>query len=300
MTTPTVYLVPYVDGAWTGYDPLSPEANFSAPRAPLATIENNFRTVCELMGELVEGRFVFAAHTGTYCRDLFYREPMLSGYRQMLAHGGELALHPHEEVVGEGTLVTSAAHMRKVITDKAAELREAGLTATAYRGGYGAYSKFVTPVLEEEGIFVELSAAPGRENQLWSSCWREAAPSAYYLCSDDPFHRDCNDERSPVLEIPMGWDGRGTELDRNYLWNEMASLESMKQTWSAVLERADASGEPQIIHFLSHLFAMEDTELRERCSDFLRFALANGAEAVTPSGAKAVYDRRTAEVARPA
>lgn len=291
MTEPAVFLVAYMDGAWDDYDPLSPAIGCPAAVADEPVIVENLRIALDLMAEHVEGKFVFGAHTGVYCRELFYQDPLLSLYRTLIERGGELAVHPHEEVIGETTLVNSTRHMRKVILEKAAQLSDAGVPATTYRGGYGAFAAGLTPILEEAGVHVELSATPGRENRLWNACWEKASPSAYYLCTQDPFHGDCDHRRSSVLEIPIGWDGVGTELSESYLWNEIADLDSMKRTWDAVLARHDKTGEAQFVHALSHLFSMGHEELRDRWTGFLQHVVANGARVVKPSEAHAEFDR---------
>lgn len=289
MTDADVYLVPYMDGAWAGYDPLSAEVGFSAPPFSLREVTDNLRRANDLMGETADGRFVFGVHTGVYCRHGFYAPPLLELYADLIAAGGELAVHPHEELVTQGTLVASTPHMEKIITDKTADLREAGLNPTSYRGGYCAYAPALTAMLEKAGIYIDLSAAPGQHNPTWSEYWENALPSAYYLCSDDPFHGDCGHARSQVLEIPMGWDGRGASWAENYL-NEDSTLESMKATWQTILDRREVTGRPQIVYFMTHVFAVSDPKLYERCVGILNHAKENGGAIVTPSEAKAVVD----------
>lgn len=288
---PAVYLVPYMDGAWADYDPLSPEVGFSAPPFDLDEVTGNMTRALDLMDELAGGKFVFGVHTGVYCREAFYQEPLLSHYHELVRRGGELALHPHEEIVGEGTIVSSTRHMEKIITEKTAQLRAAGLEPSSYRGGYCAYAPAVTELLERVGIHVDLSAAPGQHNELWSEYWEDASPSAYYLCRDDPFHGACEHTKSTVLEIPMGWDGAGSSWAENYL-NEDSTLDSMRRTWDRILERADRSGEPQVVYFMTHLFAVANETLLERCTGILRHAVANRGRIVTPTEAKAAVDGR--------
>ena len=284
-----VLLVPYMDGAWAGFDPLSPEVGYSAPPFSLTEVTENMKAALQLMGELAGGRFVFGAHTGVYCREPFYEEPLLGHYRELVEHGAEIAVYPHEEIVGEGTIVTSTRHMRKIITEKTQQLRDAGIEPTSYRGGYCAYDPALTAILEEVGIDVDLSAAPGQVNPQWSEEWADALPSAYYLCAEDPYHGACGHRKSGVLEIPMGWDGDGTSWAANYL-NEDSTLDSMKRTWERILARAEESGEQQIVYFMTHLFAVADATLLSRCRGILEHAAANGGRIVAPSEAKAAFD----------
>ncbi len=289
MADAMVYLVPYMDGNWVGYDPLTAEVGYLLEPVVADQVLGNLETALDVMGRSVGGRFVFGVHTGVYCRELFFRDAALVRYHRLVAGQGELALHPHEEVVARGPLVTAEHHMRKIVVDKTHELRKAGLEPTAYRGGYYAYSALLTPILEELGILVDLSAAPGLEVSAWNAAWDQAPPSGYYLCSRDPAHAGCRDAPSRVFEVPKGWDGRGTDLARNYLYNERTSLDDMKRVWEAILARAEADG-PQFVYFLCHLHAMGDDQLRARCAGFLEHAVRHGGRAVTPSVAKSAYD----------
>ena len=171
-----VYLVVYLDGDWLGYGPLSPELNYGAPPPNMDEVASNMENAIAFMKENVGGKFVFGAHTGSYCRDAFFREPMLSMYRQVVANGGEIAIHPHEEKKAEGNFFTDTAHMRQIVTSKCNELAAVGLKATSFRGAYNGYTPELTGILEENGILVDLSSAPGLENPLWTAHWK-GAPS---------------------------------------------------------------------------------------------------------------------------
>lgn len=284
-----LYLVVYMDGNWKSYDPLSPP-HFSLTLPDAGEIEANFRKALQVMRTSIDGKFVIGAHYGVYCRDVFYQEPLMSLWHQHIANGGEIALHPHEEIVAKRTFFQEKRHMEFVINSAYEILSEAGIRPTAFRGGYNAYSNHITPILESIGVGVDLSALPGLTKPEWDVYWANANTSAYYLCSKDFQHSDCQHPRSKVLEIPMATDGAGADLKMNYLYNEASTLENLCRVWNTVREASTPPGKPTIVHFLCHLHAMGDQGLRDRCVRFLEFASDNGASVVTPSQAKEIYD----------
>lgn len=287
---PKVHSVIYVDGNWKAYDPLSaPEYRVEAPN--ITEIEENLHKALEMMKSIVDGKFVIGLHSGIYCREPFYREPLTNIWKQLVENGGELALHPHEDVVTKGTLFQESNHMKVVIITSYKALQREGLQPTAFRGGYNAYSQAITPLLQQLGVGVDLSALPGAEYPKWNAFWGKAGASAYYLCAKDFRHGPCDHRKSGVLEIPLGWDGQGTELGTNYLYNEKSSLKNLKRVWSVIEERAGKTGRPQFLHFLCHLHAMGDRTLFSRCADFLVFIRDRGGIVVTPSEAKTLFDR---------
>lgn len=284
----SVYVVPYMDGAWVDYDPLSPEVDYAAVPFNEAEVVSNLKDAIPTMKDLIDAKFVFGVHTGVYCRNGFHSEELLELYRQLIAAGGEVALHPHEELVKESTLVAHEAHMEKVITDQVTVLREAGIPVATYRGGYGAFSDQVRRILEGLDILSDLSATPGKTMAHWDAHWEKAPTSAFYLQEGDPFVTSPDGKDSSLLEIPLGWDGAGTRLDANYL-NEESSIEDMKNTYQQIADRAEESGKPQIVHFMCHLFAMADRDMRARCLGILEHVQDSGGVILTPSEAVEVY-----------
>lgn len=284
-----IYLVVYMDGNWRSYDPLNgPEYSLSRP--DVDEIVTNLQMAMDVMKSTVDGKFVIGAHNGVYCRDIFYQEPLIGLWKKHIAQGGEVALHPHEEIVGKGTIFQEKKHMEYVVLSAYQTLLNAGIQPTAFRGGYNAYSNHVTPILERIGVGVDLSALPGYQKPEWDAFWTEAPTSAYYLCSQDYQHGICDHPRSHVLEIPMGTDAKGNNLKRNYLYNEATELDNLCEVWQSIQEEVTNEGDHLLIHFLCHLHAMGDNALRERCIQFLKFAQYNAATIVTPSEAKEIFD----------
>ena len=286
----SVYLVAYVDGNWDGWGPLDPMMDYGNPPAPVEEIEDNLRNAIPFMKDATDGKFIFGAHTSTYCRDLFYREPVVGLYREVVAGGGEICLHPHEEAIKVAPLVDSPGHMTAVIGQKRDELRAAGIQPTCFRMGLGAFNDQIPSLLENAGIHIDLSAAPGLDRWYWRADWRNTSYSAYYLCPVHYNDTECLHARTDVLEIPWGNDGLGGSFSENFLYNEAASLATNQRVWDAILARADKSGTAQFVYFLLHLSTMSHINARKKAAKFLRYVRSHDGELVTCTEARLTFD----------
>ena len=56
-------------------------------------------------------------------------------------------------------------------------------------------------------------------------------------------------------------------------------------------ERAESAGEPQIVSFLCHTYAMKADKLRRQCGDILSYMTRASGTPVTATEAKHIYDR---------
>ena len=284
-----------MDGNWKwwglGVDPVLECARLGYPPPDIGEIEGNLRKAIQLMREQVSGRFCFGALTSTYCRDLFYSEPILSLYRRLIENGGEIAVHPHEELVGTAPLVHAKGHMEAIILQKRDELAAAGIQGTAFTMGLGAFDDCIPSILENAGIYVDLSASPGIDRWYWHAHWRNTSYSAYYLCPVHYTHVDCSHPKTKVLEIPWGNDGLGDNFSKNFLYVEAATLAENQRVWDAIVKRAETAGEPQFVYFKCHLSAMAEADHTQRLVNFLQYAQSHGGSAVAPSEAKKMYDR---------
>jgi len=278
--TAAVYLVPYLDGDWLGYGPLDPGMDYGLLPPNEQEILANFETALGFWREHTGGKVVFGAHSGTYCRELFYGAPMIERYRALIAGGGEIAVHPHEERVRSGHFIDDLDHMRFIISWKRAQLQDAGIRPTALRIPYNGFVAGLTRIAEDNGLLVDLSGAPGFHRELWKADWRGAPASAWFLDYEEPANgAPPPGRRSRVLEVPLGGDGEG-----NYLYNEATPLDDLVRVWDAIAARAAREG-PQMVYLLSHLHAMGDPELKERLARFLGHAAAHGGSFLTPSEA---------------
>ena len=288
MAEPLVYLVPYLDGDWLGYGPLDPDMNFGILPATRKEIDQNLKIAVGFWKERTGGKMVFGAHSGTYCRELFYEEPALQHYRDLIANGGEIAVHPHEERINAGHMIGDLEHMRYIISWKRQQLNDAGIRPTSLRLPYNGYVAGLTKIAEDNDLLVDMSAATGFVRDYWSANWKGAPATAFMLDYEDQTNpRAEGARRSRVLEIPMGWDGVASKVG-HYLFNEQIELDRLIAIWDATVERAKRDG-PQMIYLLSHLHSMPDPELYGRLSRLLDHALSHSGVPVTPTEAYRIY-----------
>lgn len=279
--TPLVYFVPLIDVTWASFAPLDETRGY--PTGPLSMelcLEEATKSA-EFMHEATGGHFVYALHTGTYCRTGFYDEPFMSVWKAAASRGAEIVVHPHEEIAGKGTLYGDPAHMRRITADAIARLRAAGIQPVGYRGGHYGYAAFMTRLLEELHLPLDFSAAPGFDRPDWEAAWKHAPFSAYYPAADDPARAVASGR---VLEVPLGSDGRGSGNENLlYLDHEGADNASLAAIWDAVASRARESGQPQFIHTLYHTISMSSDGMRDRFRRFVDHACRHGGAMVTPS-----------------
>ncbi|WP_332816053.1 hypothetical protein [Ramlibacter sp.] len=280
-STKLVYFVPLIDVTWASFAPLDESRGFPTGPLSMELCLQEAQRSAEFMHETTGGRFVYALHTGTYCRTGFYDEPFMSVWQAAARKGAEFVVHPHEEIAGKGTRYGDIVHMRQVTTDAIARLREAGIEPVGYRGGHYGYAAFMTGLLAELGLPMDFSAAPGFDRPDWEAAWKEAPFSAYYPAADDPCRAVKN---GPVLEIPLGADGKGSSNENLlYLDFEGADIDSLAAIWDSVVDRARESGQPQFIHTLYHTISMSSAGMRDRFQRFVDYACGHGGAMVRPS-----------------
>lgn len=286
-----IHYIPYLDGDWLGYGPLDPQTNFGLLPPDAKQIHANLRASVGFWKSLTGGKVVFGAHSGTYCRELFYEPMAIEIYHELIANGGEIAVHPHEERVNGGHIIEHLDHMRYIISWKRRQLLDSGITPTAFRLPYNGYVSGITEILEGNELLVDLSGAPEFVNEYWRSNWEGAPASAWFLGYDD--HADPAPKRaSRVLEVPLGWDGVAPKAG-HYLFCEQTELDRLKQIWDAIVQRSEREG-PQMVYFLCHLHAMPDPELSARIRGLVDHAEKSGALAITPSEAYAMQSELAA------
>lgn len=294
---PFVYLVQIIDVNWVRFAPIDPARGYMVEPPPVEQCLAETDMTCRELTGLVGGKYVITPHSGLYNRKAFYEGAFLDVYRRAIENGAELAIHLHEEIQYGGSKYGDAEHVLGVVGDLKRDLDAAGIPVVGYRGGYHAYADHLTPFLEEHGLFADFSCLPGLNAAEGFADWRGVPFSAFYLGRRS--HRAvAGAARSRVLEIPMGCDGLGTEK-RNHLYVEASDLDTLKDIWRAIADRARASGRPQIVHALFHTSSTAIPDLYEKFQRFVDHATANGAEFVTASEAKDVHDRLAAEAAAP-
>jgi len=285
----SVYMVPLIDVNWLTFAPFDPGRDFRVDPPKVEQSIGETRELCGILKDLTDGKSVLTPHSGTYCRIAYYEGEIVEVYKESIANGGELAIHLHEEIKGEGTRFGEYDHIRTVFLECKKRYEDAGLSANSYRGGHYAYAGFMNDLLEENGIHMDFSCSPGLHEPTREAVWDNARFSGYYLPKDPRGKIDGSEAMSKVFEIPMGSDGLGTQYE-NILHVEQSELENLQRIWSVIARRAETEGRVQIVHSLFHSGSMGRQEYVERYKRFLNFTAENGGVFVTPSEAKKFFD----------
>lgn len=298
--SPSAYLVINVD---SDPDPVSVYQDD-------ASLLTKYGRMREILDEKAGGAAAWTVLTGPVCRDRFFEAPFTGFWRDLVAGGADLVLHPEEDLYGPppgrepGTCsYFDIGHMRPIILDKAQRMRELGTPFSAYRGGYHGFTPEIGAVVKEAGIGIELSCAPGIVWPDKAAAWRGAPLSAYYMSAAEQARPAGSGEADALFEIPWAWDAvaPGTSRPRvvgeNYIINEFSTLPAMSRVWDAVVARAALTPEPQIVSMVCHTYTMGQADYEERLLGILSYVAAHGARFVTPSAAKALFDTRRAAAA---
>jgi len=272
--TAEILLVPVVDVNWLVFAPFDPGRDFRIDPPKVEQSIGETRELGQMMLDLTEGRAVLTPHSGTYCRTGYYEAPLLEVYREWTARGAEVAVHLHEEIKGGGVRFGEEDHVREVFADCHRRLVEGGIVPVAYRGGHNAYAPFMNDVLSEHGIDVDLSCLPGLFKPDREAIWTEGRLSAYAL-PQDPRAPVGQGRPSPIVEVPIGCDGEGTDY-RNFLQIEQSELDNHMRVWRVIRDRAQREGRAQIVHMLFHTGSMGRPDWVERLMAFLAFVPTEG------------------------
>lgn len=284
-----VYVVPLIDVNWLVFAPFDPGRNFRVdpPNVPQSILDT--RALLGEMSTLTDGKFILSPHSGTYCRTGYYEGEMLEVYREAVTMGGELSVHLHEEIKGVGTRYAEPGHMAEMFRDCKKRLLDAGINPVAYRGGHYAYHPLMNALLEDEEVLVDYSCAPGMNKPDREAIWTHASYTADMIPADvrAPWQ---GQQRSSILEIPIGSDGEG-EAYGNLLHVEMNELDNLMRIWDVIVARAESEGRPQIIHSLFHTASVGVPEWMERYRQFLDLLPRRHGQFVTTAEAKALHSR---------
>lgn len=234
-----------------------------------ALMRRRFAAIRDVVLGEAGGEAVLTVHTSPRFRQTFFREPYADIFRDMAAEGVALALHPHEDRADGGSLYDDPAHLRAVVTQGMQAARDAGLALAVFRSGGFAFHPCLPKLLAGHGIGVDLSAAPGLEDTQRHAVWSEAAWRQEWVLDDAV---------AAVKSVPIGWDGQGTSMDRNYLYNEKCDLASLCRIWDALCARPDR---PRAVNFLTHGFGLVEERWRRQAAGFLRHVRAHGGRVVS-------------------
>lgn len=291
-----VYIVPLIDVNWLVYAPFDPARDFRVDPPDVEQSIKDLEQLMKEMGALTDNKFILTPHSGTYCRTGYYEGDILSLYKNVVRAGGELSVHLHEEIKGVGTRYAEWDHCLSVFRDCKHRLEQAGISPVAYRGGHYAYHPFMNKMLADNEIFADYSCCPGMNYPDREAIWTHASLNASYLPEDirAPWQ---GQKRSNVLEIPIGSDGKGAGYE-NILHIEKSDLENLTRIWDAIVARAEASGECQIVHCLFHTASVGVPEWIDRWRRFLDMVPNRRGQFITTAGAIALKERFSMEAAQ--
>lgn len=252
-------------GGTRGFYPASPRTD----PPDEALMRKRFAAIREVVCGEAGGDAVVTVHTSPRFRSTFLRDPYAGILRDMVAAGVVLALHPHEDRADGSTLYDDPAHLRDVIAHGMLAAREAWLSLSVFRSGGFAFHPCLPGLLATHGITLDLSAAPALADVERHAVW-----------SEDAWREDwvLGDARAAVRSVPIGWDGAGASMDRNYLYNEKHDLPSLCRIWDALCARGDR---PRAVNFLTHGFGLVEDRWRRQAEGFLRHVRANGGRVVS-------------------
>lgn len=264
------------------------------------------------------GKAVLTVHTSPRYRTHFYREPYLSIWHNLVMQGCELALHPHEDRADGSSLYDDGVHLANVVGKCVDLARSAKLPLTVFRSGGFSFHPDIPRLLDTAAIGVDLSAAPGLTNVSrcieWPAASQETdfftrqdsrgqtlgrAPTKRPRLADKTLRRSkepgaCSDAdatKHALVEVPLGWDRKGADLDRNYLFNERMDRDGLMRVFDCIRRTADSQAAPAVVNFLTHGFGLEDRRWRDQAIWFLRHAQEARARLVTAAEAATIARR---------
>lgn len=248
-------------GGGRGFYPAS--SNTEPPDEAL--MRSRLATILDVASGEAGGGAVVTLHTSPRYRSDFLEEPYPQIWRDCRVAGLELALHPHEERADGTTFYDNGGHLRRVIAATKQKAAVAGITFTAFRSGSFSFHPALPALLAEAGIAIDLSAGPGLVDPKRGIAWPESSAEPDCFATDG------------ILEVPLGWDGAGNDLSRNYLFNERMDLAGLVRVFDAIMRRSEAIRKPILVNFLAHGFGLAERGWREQAIAFLRHAEAGGA-----------------------
>ena len=285
--TAAVYFVVVVDG-----DP-----NQTSIGGNDRYLMDRYRITQELICNHIEGKGTICVHTSPRYRKRFFCSPYVEFWQTWIDNGGELILHPEEDVYftpdskqNDDSYYNDPQHMEEIINAKTEEMKENKLDFSAFRSAFFGMTDDIASSLKKAGVTIDVSSAPGYVLPETAANWSNAPPSGYYM-SDYSYRKSSRKpEKDTVFEIPLGWDGRGTDLSRNYLLHERSTYMKLCKVWDAIVKRSKHEECPQFINFLCHTSSMRNARLRNQCENILSYMKDNNGTPVTAREAKRIYD----------
>jgi hypothetical protein len=287
MMNPLVYFVVVVDS-----DP-----NRSSIGANDRYLLERYHITLNLLKKHIDGKGTVCVHTSPRYRRRFFDVPFLEFWEAWVENGGELILHPEEDVYftpdskqDNDSYYNDAQHMEQLITSKVEEMRKKKLRFVAFRGALFGLTNDILSALRKAELTIDLSGAPGCVLPERAADWSSAPISGYYMSEGSYLKASNRPGKDAVFEIPLGWDGHGTEFSRNYLFHERSTLKKLRNVWDAIVKRSKQNKCPQFVNFLCHTYSMKNAKLRTQCEDILNYMKQHHGQPVTATEAKEIYD----------
>ncbi|MBW2148452.1 MAG: hypothetical protein JRI22_15670 [Deltaproteobacteria bacterium] len=251
----------------------------------------------DLVKNYVDGKGTICVHTSPRYRNRFFNTPFIEFWEKWTRQGGELILHPEEDLYStpetalpNGTYYNNIGHMKSIIKEKISFMKQKKLPFATFRGAFFGFTNDIARVLRNEGLNIDLSGAPGIVRPERAADWSDAPTSAYYLSNDSYRRPSEKPGKDSVFEIPLGWDGQETDVSRNYLFHERSTYRRMCKVWDAIVERGRKTNSPQFVNFLCHSYSMKTTKLRNQCEKTLLYMRHHNGVPVVASEAKKIYN----------
>jgi len=240
-----------------------PEASNDPPN--LDVFNQRHAAIRAFVKDEVEGKAVVTVHTSQRYRHDMFGPPYVEAWLDLAEIGADLALHPHEERADGTNRYDELGHLEGVIRESCLAAAKAGIEFSAFRSGFFAFHPELPRLLADAGLAVDLSAASGLRVPDRGVSWPDGLDSAYWI-HDTP----------PVLEIPLGWSGFGTDLDRDYLFNERQNIDGLKRVYDAISVRAADAGSSRLVNLLCHGHGLVRPAYREQLTSFIAYARSRG------------------------
>lgn len=232
----------------------------------------SIRAAIDVMAACVEGKAAFLIHTSPFIRrrhdDVFYtHDDYISLWHEVVQHGGEVGLHPHEEEPeSSGFYYYYGGHMDRVLTDHVKMLLDHGMEPTCQTMGYYGLNEWTIPIVEKLGIYVSLNNV-GRYIPWSHNDWSKAPQVPYFHSYENIY----SPGDSSVFEVPLG--GWGVMRADDGLMFNGNSLWYLKRVWMnmvkdeqrilcfALLKASRSDWSPQLIYKFADFVRRQDVAI---------------------------------------
>ena len=130
-------------------------------------VMEKYSTAFALLKGAVGSKSIICVHTSPLYRDRFFQPPFIHFWEDWVRQGGELMLHPEEDLyplpegpVKEETYYKDSRYMEHILKDKIEFMKKKGLPFTAFRGAFFGLTEQIVGALKRLEVKIDLSCAP--------------------------------------------------------------------------------------------------------------------------------------------